>query len=267
MIKNKNVFAIKATPCKSLADCLASYEKVQLQILVEEMHLDHLIKRTAKKTELVTFLSEQILSRLDYLFRYLNFPVFIVVAAFSKDDEIKIAIAGPLVNAFLIVFCVAIWWIFPSFYNLTNQFVMCNIYTLAFNIIPVYPLDGGRIFFALLSKKMARSKAHKIVKIVGYIITSIFFVLFFISFFFKLNYMLGINALFMLIGLVDDDKGAYYEKLTTLEKFQPFSKIDKIIKLDKSTPIYVAYKKLISEHASKISVISEKKEVKRTRGS
>ena len=87
MIKNKNVFAIKAAPCKSLADCLAAYSKVQLQILAEEMHIDHLIKRTAKKTELVTFLSEQILSRLDYLFRYLAYPVFIVSVAFSKDDE------------------------------------------------------------------------------------------------------------------------------------------------------------------------------------
>ena len=87
MIKTKNVFAINAAPCKSLADCLAAYSKVQLQILVDRMNLDHLIKQTAKKTELVAFLSEQILSRLDYLFCYLDYPVFIVAAAFSKDDE------------------------------------------------------------------------------------------------------------------------------------------------------------------------------------
>ncbi len=183
-------------------------------------------------------------------------------STFSKDDEIKIAIAGPLVNAILIIMCVAIWWIFPTVYNFTTEFVMCNIYTLCFNLLPVYPLDGGRIFFALLSKKIPRRKAHKIVKIVGYIITTIFFVLFFVSFFYKLNYMLGINALFMLIGLIDDDKGAYYEKLTTFEKFQPIANVGKIIKLDKSTPIFVAYKKIVEEKVSKIFVQCKDNELK-----
>ena len=166
-------------------------------------------------------------------------------STFSSDDEIKIAVAGPLVNVFFIVLSLIAMRFVPSdnvIYSTIHLFYVCNIYTFVFNVIPVYPLDGGRVFFALLTKKKMRAKAYKIVKIVGYCITSVFFVIFLLTSFYKLNYMIGINALFMLIGLVDSDNGAYYEKLTTLEKFRPLSKFGKVIKLDKSTTLFEVYK-------------------------
>lgn len=180
---------------------------------------------------------------------------------FDTNDDIKIAIAGPLVNVVLIILCFVFWWIFPSTYNVVSQFMTANIYTFCFNVLPIFPLDGGRILMALLSKKMPRTKAQKICKIVGYILTAIVFILFFISFFFSLNYMLGINALFLLIGLFEEDSSAYYEKLTTFEQKPKNHLFFKTIKLSKDEPIFVAYKKIINNNVSTIKIMNKKEVV------
>lgn len=184
-------------------------------------------------------------------------------AVFSKGDEIKIAVAGPLVNAFLIILSLVVCLIFHSAYSFLREFTVCNIYTLGFNMLPVYPLDGGRIFYSTLLHKLPTQKAKKISNIFGYSITFVFFALFFISFFYKLNYMLGINALFLLIGLLGDDNKVYYEKLSSFDKFKPFALTGKIIKLDKTTPIFDAYKKIMESSASKVDVVDHEKVIKR----
>ena len=181
-------------------------------------------------------------------------------APFDNNDEIKIAIAGPLVNAFLIVVFVALWWIFPSLYNFTRDFVDANIYTLCFNILPVYPLDGGRVLCALLSKRLPSQKSHKIVKIIGFCITFALFLLFFVSFFYKLNYMLGINAIFLLIGLFEEDSNIYYEKLTDLEKFKTVAKSTKKVEILSSEPVFNVYKKIIESGANKVIIKDKEKD-------
>ena len=174
-------------------------------------------------------------------------------APFTENDEIKIAIAGPLVNAILIILSIASWWMFPLLYNFTYDFVLANIYTLCFNILPVYPLDGGRICVAMLAKHMGRAKANKITKVLGFIITALVFVMFFISFIYKLNYMLGINALFMLIGLLENDTDVYYQKLNNFEKFR-FS-FGGSVTLSENDTIFDAYKQVVENRAKEVKII------------
>lgn len=181
-------------------------------------------------------------------------------APFDNNDEIKIAIAGPIVNVVLIIVFVALWWIFPSFYNFTKDFVNANIYTLCFNVLPVYPLDGGRVLNALLSKKMSTKSARRVLKVVGLCITFLFFALFFISFFYKLNYMLGINAIFLLIGIFENDSNIYYEKLTTFEKFRKGFRNAKVVEMLSSEPVFNAYKKIMDNGINKVIVKGENDE-------
>ena len=173
-------------------------------------------------------------------------------------DEVKIAIAGPIVNLILIVVCVILRLVFQSAFAFCQNFLWANIYAFCFNLLPIYPLDGGRVFVALVSKKAGRAKAHQISKVVGYVLTSIIFVLFFVSFFFELNYMLGINALFLLIGLMEEDTSPYYEKLSPFEKpTNPFNL--KSVKLDKTEPLFLAYKSISNKKANTIYVMDNKK--------
>lgn len=178
---------------------------------------------------------------------------------FTPKDDIKIAIAGPIVNVILLAISLIFYLLLPVSFNLLNEFMWANIYTFCFNILPVYPLDGGRVLVALLSKKRPRIKAFKVTKIIGYIVTGIVFILFFVSFFFKLNYMLGINAIFLLIGLFEDDTTAYYEKMAYLQNSNHFLSIIKTIKLSKETPVYVAYKYIQNKNINNIKILDKNK--------
>jgi len=131
---------------------------------------------------------------------------------FIKNDEIIIAIAGPLVNVILIFIFVALWWIFPTTYFWTEYFVYANLVTFIFNVLPIFPLDGGRVLLALLTKKMKRINAEKIVNNLSIILSFLFFILFLISLFFQVNYNLGIISIFLLTGAFNFNSNAIYER-------------------------------------------------------
>lgn len=69
----------------------------------------------------------------------------------TPGREIVIALAGPLQNLLLIacswVIHTAGWWDGPFLY----YFIECNILIALFNLLPVLPLDGGKVWMALCS--------------------------------------------------------------------------------------------------------------------
>jgi Zn-dependent protease/predicted transcriptional regulator len=52
-----------------------------------------------------------------------------------------------------------------------------NLWLVVFNMVPAFPMDGGRIFRSLLAMKIGRPKATHIASIVGQVIAVIFIVL------------------------------------------------------------------------------------------
>jgi Zn-dependent protease/CBS domain-containing protein len=86
--------------------------------------------------------------------------------------EIRLALIGPLVNLFLASLAVAIltgtgravnlWsWPFLQARNLPRSLVWANLYLAALNLIPAYPLDGGRILRAIFTRGMDMSVATR----------------------------------------------------------------------------------------------------------
>src|SRR4051812_26554078 len=84
----------------------------------------------------------------------------------KPDVEIRVALAGPLVNFFiaavsvigvLLVYPAArVWlWQMPlvNAANLPRALVWANIYMGLFNLLPAYPMDGGRILRAWLARE------------------------------------------------------------------------------------------------------------------
>ncbi len=93
-------------------------------------------------------------------------------AALLWKREIWLALVGPLVNLALAAFALAVvtvavpgielWkWPLLQASQLAKSVVWANLYIAALNLMPAYPLDGGRIVRALFSRKMDISSATR----------------------------------------------------------------------------------------------------------
>ena len=109
----------------------------------------------------------------------------------GRLEEFWVAIAGPLVN-FLIVGLIwlGFWivtgrqlpilsdefWVFenqpPSYFMIL---LLANAYLGVFNLIPAFPMDGGRILRSLLSVRLSRERATAIASYIGRAIAIVFF--------------------------------------------------------------------------------------------
>ena len=109
----------------------------------------------------------------------------------KPNQELMISLAGPLVNvvlafAILIAFKIlGIGWlqvevdynIFANTIGFIHMLMIMNAFLCLFNLIPAFPMDGGRILRALLSYKMPVLKATYIAMIVGRIFALAFIIL------------------------------------------------------------------------------------------
>ena len=102
--------------------------------------------------------------------------------------ETWIAIAGPLVNAALAVASgaillwamphVAIWdkpWITTK--SLSRSFFWTNVFLFAFNLLPAFPMDGGRVLRAWLARKMDIQQATRRAVTIGHLFAATFMVM------------------------------------------------------------------------------------------
>ena len=90
-------------------------------------------------------------------------------------DSFKINLAGPVFNLCLSIICMALYWAFPMSYFYLNTFCFCNIMLAIFNLIPVYPLDGGKLFRGMIND-------NKLYKRFDFIIRCSFAMLFIFAF-------------------------------------------------------------------------------------
>ncbi len=128
-------------------------------------------------------------------------------------DEILISLAGPFYNFIIAVFCVALWWVFPDVYPYTDIIVTANLALLIINLLPCYPLDGGRFLLATLSLFISRKTARKIVKGLGVTFALIILGLFIYSIFTLINFTLLFFACFMLVGVFSSGVQCEYIKI------------------------------------------------------
>lgn len=139
--------------------------------------------------------------------------------------ELLVAAAGPLVN----VVIAGLLWVYleasgqmPDVSNLQNtdpaeleemqlpfsfNLLVANIILVAFNLIPAFPLDGGRMLRALLAFKMDRTKATRIAASIGQ-----FLAIGFVFFGFFYNFWLVIIGFFVYLGAGSE---ANYESIRT----------------------------------------------------
>jgi len=103
----------------------------------------------------------------------------------EPNDEWKIAVAGPLVNigiAFVLgtILFVAMGTgglvpaavLEPSAYGLMAALLWTNLSLAAFNLVPAYPMDGGRILRAVLALRLDSRRATVVALVIGMVLAS-----------------------------------------------------------------------------------------------
>lgn len=81
------------------------------------------------------------------------------IEGISVADELRLAFAGPLVNLLICVGTTGLWWFIPDTYAFTDTVFYANAGMLFINLLPAYPLDGGRAAACLLRKFLKASVA------------------------------------------------------------------------------------------------------------
>jgi len=94
----------------------------------------------------------------------------------EPKQELLIAVAGPAVN---VVIALGLFVAGGSFINpfvnpaasegvgLISQLLIINVLLVAFNLLPAFPMDGGRVLRALLATRMSYARATQIAATVG----------------------------------------------------------------------------------------------------
>jgi Zn-dependent protease/CBS domain-containing protein len=125
----------------------------------------------------------------------------------KPSEELVVAVAGPLVNIALAV-VTGLFITIPDLKELTVQltggvnqsnfflnFFIVNIWLAVFNLIPAFPMDGGRVLRAILAMKFQRHIATNIAARIGQILAVGFIILGFYS-----NLFLIFIGIFIMLG-------------------------------------------------------------------
>jgi len=122
----------------------------------------------------------------------------------EPNKEFLIAVAGPL-SSFALAMFGLLMPVFRQFFFLFGYF---NLILAIFNLIPAFPMDGGRILRSFLARRLSYVKATKISADIGKILAVIMGITGLFT-----NIWLTLIALFIYIGAVEEEKAVTLEGL------------------------------------------------------
>ena len=136
----------------------------------------------------------------------------------DPKEEIKIALAGPAFNLFSALLVCGMWWLCPSVYFFTYNFVFCSVILALTNLLPAYPLDGGRIFMKSSNIFFKEKTSQRFTLIFNLFLIVLFFSLFIWSCTKNFNPTLLLFSIFLIGGIIDLKFSSKYEKLCAFQK-------------------------------------------------
>ncbi len=130
---------------------------------------------------------------------------------FSDKDGLKIAFVGPLINFFMCICLLALWWISPNSYSYTKPFYQASLTLALFNLIPIFPLDGAKIIISISNNKQ---RTINLIKVIGIVISGLLALLFIASYFYNPNLSLGIISVTIYIASITNSESETYKLIT-----------------------------------------------------
>ncbi len=185
-------------------------------------------------------------------------------------QELVIAAAGPLVNVVIALIIGVVLYITQgyldfSYFNEMGEllryvdwinFLMLifflNIFLVLFNLIPAFPMDGGRIFRALLSLKLKRERATFYAMRIG----QLFAILFVVYGFMQDDYIIPIIGAFVFMAATSEYRsvklGEVLKQYTTKDVMR-----DPVTALKSDTPVHLANEYLLKDNSGDFLVVGE----------
>ena len=105
----------------------------------------------------------------------------------KPSQELAVAVAGPAVN--VVIIAVLTLWLGPRLgteslaeldsptLSMAAKVLWANVILVVFNLIPAFPMDGGRVLRALLAMRMGSARATKLAASIGQAFAVIFGIL------------------------------------------------------------------------------------------
>lgn len=131
----------------------------------------------------------------------------------SPKKTLIITLSAPLINIFSSITLFALWWIYPTIYPYTECVCYSNLAIGTINLLPCYPLDGGRAVLAFFDDK--RKAAAKVVFILTVMFAVALFGMFVLSLFFTMNLSMLMMSVFLFWGAFYQSKEDERTKKTT----------------------------------------------------
>jgi len=193
--------------------------------------------------------------------------IFGGIASFAElpenwKQELLIAVAGPVVSVVLGVVCYAGFLVTPASVP-TARFVLgylavLNVMLAVFNMLPGFPMDGGRVLRALLARNRPYAKATRIAAAVGKGMALLLGIVGLLSF----NIILMGVAFFIYIGASSESRQVMlkeaFEGISIRDLMTP---VDRVVTVSPDTSVATLFDRMLTERHVGYPVVDRDGEV------